>query len=476
MRIAVIGAKGVPAQQGGIEHHCEELYSRMVKQGHCVDLFARSSYSGSYLLHRYNFKGIQVISLPCLKLKGFDALLSSAIGGLASTGRGYDIVHFHALGPALFSWLPRIASFARVVVTCHGLDWRRTKWSKASSQLLRLGESTAVRFADKLVVVSEELRSYFMQTYGREPVYIPNGPSSLGESDPNFAYGTSLGLNQGRYILFLGRLVPEKCPDLLIKTFQTLQPPGWKLVLVGGSSDTPAFTAKLVDMVARTKDVIVTGELHGVYLAEILRGAGLFVLPSEVEGLPMAMLEAMLEGIPVLASSIPVHQQLTAGEIGVPTQWGFGARGMLFQVGDLDSCVQCLDWAINHPVELARMARNAQMYVQSNYDWDQITTKTLRLYTTLSSSFDTFNAPVQHSNKIVEASGSINNAKVKPLGTYLIEAGLLTQKQVEVALAEQEVIQKRLGEILVQRGWIKEQTIEYLMEKVILPERAQSIK
>jgi glycosyltransferase involved in cell wall biosynthesis len=461
MKIAVIGAKGVPAQQGGIEHHCEELYSRIVKQGHCVDLFARSSYTDSYLLHSYNFQGIQVVSLPCLKSKGLDALLSSAIGGLASSRRHYDIVHFHALGPALFSWLPRIASVARVVVTCHGLDWRRTKWSKASSHLLHLGESTAVRFAHRLIVVSEELRSYFMRTYGKEPVYIPNAPSRLGESDPNFAYGTSLGLKQGRYILFLGRLVPEKCPDLLIKTFQTLQPSGWKLVIVGGSSDTPVFTSKLVDMAARSEDVVFTGELTGAYLAEILRGAGLFVLPSEVEGLPMAMLEAMLEGVPVLASNIPVHQQLTAGK-----------RGMLFQVGDLDSCTRCLDWAIHHPQELAAMARNAQTYVQTNYDWDRIATETLRLYTALSTSLDKSGVPVQRSNKLVKAFDLINYAEVKPLGNYLVEAGLVTQKQVEVALAEQEVIQMRLGEILVQRGWINKQTIEYLMEKVILPERA----
>lgn len=461
MKIAVIGAKGLPAKQGGVEHHCEELYSRMVKQGHSVDLFARSSYTGCRLLCHDEFQGIQVISLPSLNLKGMDALLSAAMGGVASSGTRYDIVHFHALGPALFSWLPRIASFAKVVVTCHGLDWRRAKWGGASSHLLRVGESTAVRFADELIVVSEELRSYFMQTYGREPVYIPNATSSLSESDPNFSYGTSLGLKQGAYILFLGRLVPEKCPDLLIKAFQTLKPTGWKLVLVGGSSDTDLFSSELIKMAARSTDVVFTGELRGSYLAEILRGAGLFVLPSEVEGLPMAMLEAMQEGIPVLTSDIPVHQQLTAGE-----------RGMLFQVGDVDSCVRCLDWALRHPQKLAAMAKKAQKYVQVNHNWDYITSKTLKLYTTISSSFDTFNAPLKHSNRPANASSSNNYAEAKPLSSYLIEAGLLTQQQIDDALAAQEVTEMRLREILVQRGWVKEQTIEYLMQKVILPERA----
>ncbi len=379
MKIAVIGAKGLPAKQGGIEHHCEEIYSRIVEQGHSVDLFARSSYTGDISLHNYNVQGVRVVSLPCLNVKGMDALLSSALGAIATSGTRYDIIHFHAIGPALFSWLPRIASSAKVVVTCHGLDWQRAKWSKASSNLLQLGERAAVRFADELIVVSETLRSYFKQTYGRETHYIPNAPSSLGESDSNFTYGSSIGLTPGRYILFLGRLVPEKCPDLLIQAFQTLQAQGWKLALVGGTSDTPQFTSQLLNMAAsHPDDIVFTNELKGDRLAEIIRGAGLFVLPSELEGLPLAMLEAMQEGVPVLASDIPVHKQLVAKE-----------RGMLFPVGDLDACSRCLDWAINHPQELAIMAKKAQRYVRANYNWDQITAETLTLYTALLTSSQT---------------------------------------------------------------------------------------
>src|ERR687885_2237962 len=276
MKIAVIGAKGLPAKQGGIEHHCEEIYPRLVAQGCSVDLFARSSYTGDISLHKYDVKGVQVVSLPCLNLKGMDALLTSALGAIASSGTRYDIIHFHAVGPALFTWLPKIASTAKIVVTCHGLDWQRSKWSKASSYLLRLGERAAVRFADEIIVVSEELRSYFKQTYGREARYIPNAPSKLSESDPNFAYGSSLGLTQGRYIVFLGRLVPEKCPDLLIKAFKSLQQSGWKLVLVGGTSDTGEYTQQLVNLAQRSTDVVFAGQLQGARLAEIIRGAGLF--------------------------------------------------------------------------------------------------------------------------------------------------------------------------------------------------------
>ena len=369
MKIAVIGAKGLPAKQGGIEHHCEAIYPRMVEQGHQVDLFARSSYTGNISLHHYDVRGVRVVSLPCLNLKGMDALLSSALGAIASSGTRYDIIHFHAIGPSLFSWLPKIATTAKVVVTCHGLDWQRAKWSKPASYLLRLGERTAVRFADGLIVVSEELRSYFKQTYERETIYIPNAPSNFKVSDPHFAYGSSLGLKQGRYILFLGRLVPEKCPDLLIKAFQTLQSSDWKLVLVGGTSDSGEYTSQLVNMGANSTNIVFTGELQGARLAEIIRGAGLFVLPSELEGLPLAMLEAMQEGVPAIASDIPVHKQLLEQK-----------RGLLFPVGDEDSCARCLDWALHHPQELEAMATKAEQYVRANFNWDNITTETLKLY------------------------------------------------------------------------------------------------
>jgi glycosyltransferase involved in cell wall biosynthesis len=372
MKIAVIGAKGLPAKQGGIEHHCEELYPRLVAQGHSVDLFARSSYTDSAALYKYSIQGVQVVSLPCLSVKGMDALLSSALGATAALGQHYDVIHFHALGPSLFTWLPRLGTSAKIVVTCHGLDWRRAKWSKASGELIRLGERAAVRFADRIIVVSQELRSYFKQTYNKEVTYIPNAPSSLGESDPDFAYGKSLGLDPGRYIIFVGRLVPEKQPDLLIRAFQALKPPGWKLVLVGGTSDTSDYTAKLTKIADNHPNIVLTGELGKPPLAQLLRQAGLFVLPSELEGLPLALLEAMHEGVPALASNIPIHQQLLASE-----------RGLLFPVGELDSCVRSLDWAVGHPQELAAMAQNAQAYVRRDFNWDKIARETLRVYTNL---------------------------------------------------------------------------------------------
>ncbi len=394
MKIAVIGTKGLPPKQGGIEHYCAEVYPRIVAQGHSVDLFGRSSYTDRSWLDRYNFQGVQVISLPGWDLRGMDAFISSALGAIASSGKRYDIVHFHALGPALFTWLPKIASSAKVVVTCQGLDWQRAKWGTTSSRLIRMGERAAVRFADEIIVVSKDLQSYFSNTYGRETVYIPNAPASYAESDPNFSYGTSLGLNQGRYILFLGRLVPEKRPDLLIEAFEALKPAGWKLVFAGGVSNTKAYVSKLLDRVAKNPDVVFAGELRGSRLAEIVRGAGLFALPSDLEGLPLAMLEAMQEGVPVVASDIPPHQQLLDEQ-----------RGVLFKTGDVDSCIRSLDWAIHHPQEMTVMAKNAQNYVQAYYSWERITADNLQLYTTLCNSPDSLGKPDYNSRIPTEACG-----------------------------------------------------------------------
>jgi len=462
VKIAVIGAKGLPAKQGGIEHYCQELYPRLAKRGHSVDLFARCSYTGSPRLHRYMVRGVRVISLPSLRHGARDALFNSALAAIAAGGTRYDVVHFHALGPSLMSWLPKIVSGTKVVVTCHGLDWRRAKWDKFSSYMLRLGERVAVQCADGLIVVSEELNSYFIKTYGRETICIPNGPAGFSESDPSFSYGTSLGLKQQHYILFLGRLVPEKCPDLLIQAFKSLKPQGWKLVLIGGSSHTQKFTSLLNDMAAESSDVVFTGELHGASLAELLRGAGLFVLPSELEGLPLAMIEAMQEGIPVLASNIPPHQQLI-GE----------SRGLLFQTGDVDSCIRCLDWAIRHPQEMSTMASNAQKHVQGHYNWDHIATATLNLYAQISTTSST--STVSRLTKPTKVSRT-NNLKVKPLGSYLVEANLLTQEQIDRALDEQRANGMLLGAVLVQHGWIKQETIDYLMVKVVLPEREMARK
>ena len=279
------------------------------------------------------------------------------------------LFHFHALGPSLFSLIPRLLSSAKIIVTCQGLDWQRGKWGKFSSSIIRLGERTAAKYADSIVVVSKALSGYFKKIYGIDPVYIPNGPGAYAESDPHFAYVKSLGLKVGKYLLFLGRLVPEKRPELLIEAFQQLKKSGWKLVLAGGDSDTTEYISELHQLADCNPDIIFAGELKGSRLAEMVRGAGLFILPSDLEGLPLAMLEAMREGVPVVASDIPPHQQLIGRD-----------RGFLFKAGSIVSCAMSLEQAMTQPKKLAMSASKAQDHIKANYDWEKITQDNLAVY------------------------------------------------------------------------------------------------
>jgi glycosyltransferase involved in cell wall biosynthesis len=369
MKIAVIGAKGLPPGQGGIEHYCAEVYPRLVEAGHTVDFYARSSYIEMPWFEEYDFRGVKVISLPSLEFKGLDAFLNAAMAALLASRKQYDMIHFHALGPSIFTWIPRLFSTSKIVVFCQGLDWQRAKWGRISSRVIRFGEESAVRNADEIVVVSEALQQYFWETYNRKTVYIPNGAANYANSDPEFAFARSLGLEPGKYMVYLGRLVPEKCPDLLIQAFQKLQLEGWKLALVGGSSDTPSFQAKLVELADNNPNILFTGVLRGKYLAEVIRGSGLFVLPSQLEGLPLAMLEAMNEGIPILASDIPPHQQLLKSN-----------RGVMFETNNLDDCIEKLAWATDHPEALLASAGKAKEYVHQHCGWSKIVKDNLDLY------------------------------------------------------------------------------------------------
>jgi len=374
MRIAVIGSKGLPPHQGGIEHHCAEIYPRIVGAGHSVDLYARSSYNHDGAVR--NYQGVRVITIPSVKMKGVDAFACSAIASLMVLRKSYDIVHFHALGPSLFTPLPNILSGAKVLTTCHGLDWKRAKWGALSSRVIKKGERNAVKYSDRVVVVSEALQTYFLRQYGLQTTYIENAPVPYAQSDSQARYVHTLGLQPDKYLLFLGRLVPEKRVDLVLEAFQRMQQQqqtkDWKLVLVGNTSDTGNYSAQLLQLANNNPNIIFTGELQGARLAEVVRNAGLFVLPSDIEGLPLALLEAMQEKIPTVVSDIPVHRQMIGAD-----------RGLSFRAGDVADLQTKLSWALSNLYRMKQMAGNAMKYVQINHNWDNISNKYVDLYESL---------------------------------------------------------------------------------------------
>lgn len=369
MKIAVIGAKGLPPQQGGVEYHCAEIYPRMVAQGHSVDLFARASYNQSYSWESYDYEGVLVKPIPSLAWQKVDAVWSSAMAAIATTGQRYDVIHFHGLGPALWSGVPRFFSpCSNIVVTCHGLDWQKTSRYSVSNLLIQRGERCAVRYGHEVVVIAKELQPYFEATYNRQLPYIGNGPATYTASDHHHGFIQSQGLRPQRYLLFLGRLAPEKCPDLLMKAFQTLRPEGWKLAIAGATTE-DSYTAQLMALAMDDPDIVFMGSLKGRNLAETMRGAGLCVLPSKRESLPLVLLEAMNEAIPILASDIPVHCRLLGEN-----------RGLLFKTACIDDCVTQLRWAIGNYDVMQSKAKRAKAHIQEHHDWDCITADLLTLY------------------------------------------------------------------------------------------------
>jgi glycosyltransferase involved in cell wall biosynthesis len=371
MKIAVIGVRGIPAKQGQIERYCQELYPQITVRGHQVSLFAQPQYHDQPWFSIYYYKSIKVIALFSLPGKKLDLFVNSALNTIWATFGNYDVIHIHGLVAAWFAWFPQLFCHSKILVTCQKLDFQKTKWRKIWHWFLPWIEKIAVNNVDELIVVSKGLKAYFSDKYNIIPRYIPNAPRSYVPSQPEFEYSQVLGLQSKQYILYLGKLVPENRPDLLIKAFQKLQPAGWQLVLAGGVDNSVNYTVELLKMVRRENNIIFTNEIRGCFLTEIVQGAGLLVAAGNSSdlGASSSILEAMREGIPILASDTLAHQELIATN-----------RGLLFEPGNLNSLISKLEYALSEPEILQAMAKQAQMYTTVNHGWDRILYGHLSVY------------------------------------------------------------------------------------------------
>ena len=292
-------------------------------------------------------------------------MTSSFFAALCTAFSDADVVHIHAEGPALFCWIPRLAG-KRVVVTVHGLDWQRSKWKGGfAAKYIRLGEKAAVRFAHRIIVLSRNVQQYFLDTYGRETDYIPNGVVLPEPRRPEAI--ANLGLHKKNYILFLGRLVPEKCPDLLIRAWRAADT-GKKLVIAGGASDSDAYAAELKTLAGEETDILFTGFVQGQLLEELYSNAYAYVLPSDMEGMPLSLLEAMSYGNCCLVSDIPE----CAGVV--------GDCGMTFRTGDEADLRRKLQLLCGSGTLAAALGAAARERVSLSYSWDDVTENTLELY------------------------------------------------------------------------------------------------
>ncbi|MHB1390002.1 MAG: glycosyltransferase family 4 protein [Thermoleophilia bacterium] len=362
MKIAVLGTKGIPARYGGIERHCEELYPRLVDRGHEVTVFVRSWFTPG----RDSYRGVRLRVAPTLNVKGLDAFVHTAAGSLMALTQSFDIVHYHAIGPSLFSFMPKLRG-EKIVATVHALDWQRAKWGRGARAVLQAGEWASARFPDRTIVVSRDLQDYFQKKYHRAAVYIPNGVTEAPFPD-NSDLLQDFGIEAGGYILFLGRLVPEKgCHDLIAAYRQsgTRMP----LVIAGGSSHSEDYVRRLQASAAGSS-IIFTGNVEGDLLQQLSAHAALFVLPSMLEGLPIVVLEMLSLGVAVLASDIgPSREVLANGE--------FGA---LYRAGDVNDLKGKLLAALDDLPALRLKAEAGRVRVRIENDWDHIAQATEKVY------------------------------------------------------------------------------------------------
>jgi glycosyltransferase involved in cell wall biosynthesis len=303
----MIGQRGVPATFGGIEHHVEELGSRLVERGHNVIVYARPNYLDT-LIEEY--RGMRVKVLPTVDSKHLDAIVHSGVSTAAAIREHVDVIHYHAIGPGIPGALPRFATHAKVALTVHGRDGERAKWGRGARMVLSTAEWMSAKVPDATIVVSKDLQRHYLDAYGRRTWYIPNGVEPKDRLQAS-EITERWGLNQGSYVLFVGRLVPEKAPDLLIRAFRRMGGE-LRLVIVGGSSFTDDYVGSLQALAARDERVIMAGYVYGDALTELYANAAVFVQPSALEGLPLTLLEAASFGAPLVASDIPGHLEIVS--------------------------------------------------------------------------------------------------------------------------------------------------------------------
>jgi glycosyltransferase involved in cell wall biosynthesis len=364
----MVGQKGLPATFGGVEHHVEQIGARLAERGHEVTVFCRSSYGE---VPDGGYRGMRLVSAPTIGTKHLDAIVHSGTSTVAALRSGVDVVHYHALGPALAAPLPRYLSGAGVVLTVHGLDQDRAKWGLAARTVLGTAHRMSARVPDEVVVVSEALRQHYLDRFGRRVSYVPNGtPPPAAPVDGAAQRLARHGLERGRYALFVGRLVPEKRPDLLLEAFRDV-PGDVRLAVVGDSSFTDGYAGELRRLAATDPRVVLTGYVYGDDLAALYQNAGVFVQPSALEGLPLTLLEAVAHDCDVVASDIPPHREVLGA--GSP-------RHVVVPVDDRTALTAALASALGSGAAAGAGGARLRADVLSRYSWDVTIDRLEHLY------------------------------------------------------------------------------------------------
>lgn len=369
LNIAMLGHKRIPSREGGVEIVVSELATRMAELGHSVTCYNRKGHHIGGLdfdeTALKEYKGVRLKQVLTIDKKGLAAMTSSFFAALRAALGKYDVVHFHAEGPCAMMWLPKLFG-KKCIATIHGLDHQRAKWGKFASWYIFRGEKCAVKRADKIIVLSENVKNYFKEQYGRKTVFVPNGVNRP-ECCEAQEITEKFGLKKDQYILFLGRLVPEKGIHYLVEAYGKLDTDK-KLVIAGGSSDTGEYEQQLKELAGENPNIIFTGFIQGRILEELYSNAYIYVLPSDLEGMPLSLLEAMSYGNCCVTSNIPECANVML------------QHGVTFEKGNVDALATALQHLCDNAWQVETYQETSADYICDAFNWDDVTAKTLALY------------------------------------------------------------------------------------------------
>ena len=365
LSIAMIGTRGLPASDGGVEMAVEALSRELTRRGHRVTVYGRRAYCDPELLDQ---EGVRQIPLAQLNTKHLDAISHTTLATCHALMRGaYDLIHYHATGPSLLSWLPQLRGVP-TVATIQGMDWKREKWGRVAKAVLRSAARVASTVPDETIVVSRVLQGLLMESYGRSSHYIPNGVdlSRMNETQP------VEGLGDRPFALFLGRIVPEKQVHLLVQAFASLAG-DFTLAIAGSSSHSDGYVESVRQLAQKDERVVLLGSRYGAQKTWLLRNARAFVQPSTIEGLPIALLEALACDRFTIVSDISENVEAVTIE-------GDQPFGLVFRTGDVGDLSQKLSLALSPDSRLVDETRPVGRLVREQYDWERLAQQTEHVY------------------------------------------------------------------------------------------------
>jgi glycosyltransferase involved in cell wall biosynthesis len=358
VKIAMLGLRGIPSTYSGVETTVEELSVRLVRKGHEVTVYCPVSSPV-----QSSCKGVRLSKVPCIRTPYMETMTGALFSAIDTIRTRYDIVHIHCLGPAMYSWLPKLRK-TKTVVTIHSLNWKHSKWNLIARTFLKFCELPAIYLPDRTIVVSAAMKRYFEDKYSKSRVlFVPNGISLARRDEPE--RHRSYGLGKHRYIIFAGRLSPEKGVHFLLKAYQDVKT-DTMLVIAGDLQRYPEYAQTLREL--SDNRVLFLGHIEKDELFELYSNAYLFVLPSISEGMSLALLEAMGFGLCPIVSDIDENVEVV------------GDLGYSFPSGDIKALSALLTRLLRTPEEIAERGKRAQEYVIASHNWDTITDRVEEIY------------------------------------------------------------------------------------------------